>query len=369
MSASSIQLEQSNMSAEEILRHIEQTKNELDAAKKEYDKIKNDPNVPGQQKAQQDQKVKQLSDELKNLVDLYKSVSGNEVKNGSQSNSGGTAKVNLDTQMLMDLRPSAISIEAIVTKKTYKWNPFSPSQEEEVRRSLPIQVKIVPLTVKNFGTAEDLLFDDAFRSGFNSAYASFLRGAARKILGIFKPLLSAIGDSKDFGAWKDMILSGQALADGSSFSKSSASQKIGQSIMVLSSMDISRPLLKVLSNPSKMNKLFKLGWGTIIICDDVDHKLILCSKLDGGYCKEIPYSYLFKSSGSYDLFDDLQDLAIKFPGATSRNFKPLSALGKMVSEARTIKIRPPSDPIPYLHESDKQIINKYLKAINDGEEF
>jgi hypothetical protein len=77
--------------------------------------------------------------------------------------------------------------------------------------------------------------------------------------------------------------------------------------LMLSQVDIEEENL--FAKPADVLKLFKMGWSSIVVADDVNKQATFCMKEFGGICSVVPYSYMFASLGKEQLkvYEDLED--------------------------------------------------------------
>jgi hypothetical protein len=83
-----------------------------------------------------------------------------------------------------------------------------------------------------------------------------------------------------------------------------------------------------LSNISRINRLFKMGWGNIIIADDINRQVYFCMQQYKGVCNAISYSMMYQNFGMTKVYDDLEDAKRK----NSSLFKIKRPFSKVVSE-------------------------------------
>ena len=59
-----------------------------------------------------------------------------------------------------------------------------------------------------------------------------------------------------------------------------------------------------------IGRLFKLGWNSVMMADDVNRQCIMCMKEFNGLCTRMPYSYIYASLGQegQKAYGDAQDL-------------------------------------------------------------
>jgi len=77
-----------------------------------------------------------------------------------------------------------------------------------------------------------------------------------------------------------------------------------------------------------VRKLFKLGWNSFIITDDVNKRAIYCMKEFKGVCSVVPYSYIYSSLGHAKAFESLEDVR----KASSSIFSRRTNMSNMLSE-------------------------------------
>jgi hypothetical protein len=242
--------------------------------------------------------------------------------------STGAASVKVDTQAMVDLRPTSISIDIsvrIIQKKMF--GRTKGTGQYEPRRSIPISVKVIPMVVKNFNDIYSVIADDMYANKYSSLYKSAARGFMAKAQnwfgGTLRKFLNIATPSEEVNVWRDILLSRKGFTDASSFRSSDRGpkyQKYAAAIVIMSSDDIRHQEQNFFNNPKKMAKLFKLGWNSFAIMNDADQKLIFCSYYENGMCAKIPYNYLFHSLKATDVFKEMEQLS----GFTRRvigNFK------------------------------------------------
>jgi hypothetical protein len=83
-----------------------------------------------------------------------------------------------------------------------------------------------------------------------------------------------------------------------------------------------------LTNIKRINRLFKMGWGNIIITDDINRMAYFCMKKFRGVCTAISYSMIYANFGQLQVYNDLEDAKRK----TSSIFKIRKQFSKIVAE-------------------------------------
>jgi len=281
----------------------------------------------------------------------------------SKSEYTGGANVKIDTTTFMDLRPTAISIEADIQVSKWKGKNILRQHEMEKQRMIPLSVKVVPIFINSFKDISSILLDDMYTNEFSRIYRSFVRTSSGSLFRIFKPILHKLYDAVmpgDINVWRDIILTRKGLVDASSFSGKLGHgkyKKDAASIIIMSVNDIRRSEKDFFSNSKKVSRLFSMGWNSFAVMDDIAKSMTFCCEYDNGLCNVIPYNYMFKSLAASDLYKELDDLG-KFTTRMSRGLKnPSSVFGHLKESVINKKIE--KVPKGYKEEA-KNRVNKIL---------
>lgn len=206
----------------------------------------------------------------------------------------------------VDIVPTGAQVDIPVL---YHGGPNSGKYDKDV--SVNINVKVVPVVVKNFKDIEDAMLDDYFTKQSEAFYKSIGRNIVRGV----KNVLHKFGRLGDFVAdkigkndvEKDIIYNSQGFVDASAFHKTSHSPNnynYTSNIVIFNKDDLTDPEDgNIFKNRAAMQKMFKLGWSTFAMLDPVDEIMTFISSLDGGYMHEIPYAYMMESYGSRVYYD------------------------------------------------------------------
>jgi hypothetical protein len=95
----------------------------------------------------------------------------------------------------------------------------------------------------------------------------------------------------------------------------------------------------LLSSTASVQKLFNLGWNSIVLADDVNKRVTFCMKEFHGLCSVMPFGYLSASFGrdyakTFENMDDVRKSAspfFRFSGGKSLNKLMAAREGKMAS--------------------------------------
>jgi len=157
-------------------------------------------------------------------------------------------------------------------------------------------VKVVPFVVNSTDSIMDLMLKDANLKLWTYQTKKLLRKVPRFLFRFVRALrIPSIRDRALTGNPKTDFIYG--------------STGYGRNMFIaLSNLDIEQSSL--FSDPNAMRRLYKLGWTSIIITDDVNKNATFCMKEFGGVCSQIPFGYIMASQGKgqSEVFKDLEDV-------------------------------------------------------------
>ena len=75
----------------------------------------------------------------------------------------------------------------------------------------------------------------------------------------------------------------------------------------MNSMDIGSDFFE---RTNKIKQLYKLGWTSFVITDDVNKRAFFCMKEFNGMCSSVQYNFMYTTIGKEHgkVFDDLEDV-------------------------------------------------------------
>ena len=75
----------------------------------------------------------------------------------------------------------------------------------------------------------------------------------------------------------------------------------------MNSMDIGADFFE---RTNKINQLYKMGWQSFVVTDDVNKRAFFCMKEFNGMCSAVQYNFMYNALGSEygKVFDDLEDV-------------------------------------------------------------
>lgn len=216
--------------------------------------------------------------------------------------------------------PSTASVKVATTD--YKAIQLEPSfittevRKGDVTTTEFIGIKVVPMRVKSEARLSELLMYDRQLKLMRSMMISLGRKVYRTIYKYLNKWLSRLPFVSDINIMsgdprKDIILSRSGFA--------------GETFAVLQRDELDEDFF---SNPRNINRLFKLGWGNLIIADDVNRVAYFCMKKFKGVCSAISYHMLYQSFGQAKVYESLEDAKRQ----SSSLFKLGPRLTKIASE-------------------------------------
>ena len=188
-----------------------------------------------------------------------------------------------------------------------------------VTRSM-IGIKVLPLRVKSEAKLSALLFNDMKLNMINGMIVSFGRNALRFIYKFIDKWTFRFGNKVLSGDPRRDILMGSH--DGKGFVVFSKIEDIDDSF---------------LRNYSKINRLFKLGWGNIIIADEVNRSAYFCMAEYKGVCNALSYSMMYQNLGQLKVYETLEDAKRQSSSLfkIKKNFSKI--IGESIADQKLIK--------------------------------
>jgi hypothetical protein len=269
---------------------------------------------------------------------------------GPTGPSATSAEVGIDMRMdqkSFSLEPTWIRIERVAPAfKPSKgfMGPPTPEDDESskvspIRYSDVLGIKVLPVIVKSDAKLVHLLSYD-FQVGklmrmliglgrrIEVTYGRTMASMSSKVNRMTLGLLGRRDEPKAVSGdpYQDIIMKKTYWA--------SRSKDIGNldSIFVMTNLADFRQ--NFFDQPQKMQKLRKMGWGSVIVGDDVNKRVSFCMKPFTGMCSTLTYSMLFQSYDQYEVYKDLEEIKRSTASIFKINIKPMHKLVG-VSEAMT----------------------------------
>lgn len=218
-------------------------------------------------------------------------------------------------------------------------------------------IKVIPFPVKGKVSMTRLMLDDRKRKALEYVVAKYDRKVSRLFYRLcrFLPTIrnkALTGDPK-----QDILFASTRYTD--------------HTFALLNFMDLADE--QIFKDPSKVQKLQKLGWGSYIIADDVNKRAIFCMKQFGGLCSTVPYSYMlasFKKGKYYEVYKDLEDVKKTASPFFSMKTTPKRLVGESCAynkkeEYQKLKKKLVDEQKEVITEDIKSVI----KSLTSGETF
>jgi len=192
--------------------------------------------------------------------------------------------------------------------KTISLEPTWTTVEVQIgnlRKTTAIGVKVLPALAQSDEQLSNLLMYD---KGSNAVHTIAIK-IGRWAVNILYKLFDKMVDTATFGTVKTTrgdVVTGDVRKDilHNRTNYSFQTRKKSDIFVCLSSHDVSDNFFH---SAGGINKLFKMGWTSIIIADDVNRIAHFCMEEYKGQCVTIPYAMLYNTFSSLQVYDSLSD--------------------------------------------------------------
>jgi hypothetical protein len=183
-------------------------------------------------------------------------------------------------------------------------------------------VKVLAFRVKSDEKLSRLILHDAKLNMFNATMISLGRKITRRVWSFIDRWRSKFNELTPSGdPRRDIIMA-------------RTGHKVDGYIVMSKTEDMDEVFL---SNVSRINRLFKMGWGNIIIADDINRIAYFCMKQFKGVCVAISYPMIYQNFGQLQVYSSLEDIK-RQSSSLFKVRKPLrKVLGEWVAEYRYSK--------------------------------
>jgi len=290
-----------------------------------------------------------LNKSTKKIIDAIKTqkeIDEKDLEEDPRQQIGGISKrtIKFEVPPGLGFTPTMATIDTTVWIRSS--NPgFSRSKQWVLMpKSLIIGVKVIPTIAKNFNSMYEILRDDYYanvlRYMFKGASRTIMRALynnpiIKKLKRWYELALGRSGPDEMGGSPADwyfnILLSKKALLNSSGFKSDSSGLSYRQytSAIAIMNKDEKEDLF---DDPSRLQRLFNMGWNSFVIMDDRNKKATFCSNLDRGRCIMLPYSFIMHSLKAGDLYKSYEDLE-RASGGFFRRMKSSSLnIKKLVKE-------------------------------------
>jgi len=260
-------------------------------------------------KQRRDQKKEEREDrkEKRNEEEYQRKKEEEELK---RKETKATAKISTSDYKSISLEPSYITVETTLR---------SGAIGKEF-----VGVKVIPYRVHSSEKLSRLIMHDIQLKNLNAMMISFGRKVTRGVYG----LLDKWSGRLKIGG---MTVSGDPRRD----IIMARTGKEGLGIIVLNkNEDIDE---RFLQNMSKINRLFKMGWGNIIVADDVSRNAYFCMRKFSGVCQVLNYSMMYQNLGQLKVYDSLEDVKRQNSSLFKVSVRARKVFSEWVAEDRLLK--------------------------------
>lgn len=190
---------------------------------------------------------------------------------------------------------------AKITNSDYKSIALEPSfiQVEVALRSGAVEkrfvgIKVVPYRVKSETKLSHLILHDIQLKNMNASLVARGRKVMRWFYGMVDKWRARLklGGAAPSGDPKRDIIRGRTGHKGPGFVVLSKNEDLDS---------------RLLSNISKINRLFKMGWGNIVVADDIQRQAYFCMAQFRGMCTVLSYSMMYQNVGQLKVYESLED--------------------------------------------------------------
>jgi hypothetical protein len=209
-----------------------------------------------------------------------------------------------------------------------------------------VGVKVIPFPVISDASLSELMMSDR-RLKFLMAGAI---QAYRKIIKtLYKMWYATIGKLPFLGR---SPITGNPRKD-VIFNKSIHRDKV---FICLSMMDFDNEFFQ---SAGGITKLYKLGWSSFVVADDVNKRASFCMKQFKGMCSTVQYSFIYSSLDQSKVYEDLEDVRRASSPFFRMSAKSSKLLGEVVAASKMEEFL---EEGAYLQEDFKSFANRLKPA-------
>ena len=241
-------------------------------------------------------------DILKKKMEIEKSKKDEEKEKKEKDTKKASVKLTVGDNKAINLEPSYV-----VTEVTDKWG--------NIRREM-IGIKVIPFRVKSEVRLSRLILNDIKIGLIDSIFIGMGRSIIKSAYRFIDKWTFRIGKRTPTGDPRQDILFGRSGFTGKG------------AIILSKNEDIDEDFI---NDINKMNKLFRLGWGNIIIADDINRQAAFCMKQFKGICNIVSYASMYQNIGQLKVYETLEDAKKQ----SSSLFKMKKGFTKIIGEIKS----------------------------------
>lgn len=244
---------------------------------------------------------KRLEDEKKKAEEDEADKKKKAEEEAEKDARAGVSSINISDNKALSIEPSTIEVN--YTDRNGYSKPYS------------LGVKVIPFRVKSEAKLSRLIMHDTNLKWFSATLISLGRKITRRVWGFVDRWAANL----KLGG---LIPSGDPRRD---IVMSRSGYKGGGYIVLNKTYDIDESFL---NNVKKINRLYKMGWGNIIIVDNVNRMAYFCLKEFKGVCTAISFAMIYHNFKALQVYDSLEDATRQ----SSSIFKIKKQFSKVVAE-------------------------------------
>lgn len=196
-------------------------------------------------------------------------------------------------------------------------------QVGDIKQTDLLGVKVVPVMVKSNEKLVRILMFDKNVKGLHGQVLTFGRKIIRGLWKIWQKFWSTVPVvGKGRG-----VPSGDARQDILLHKSLYAHDKRANIFMGINFQDLDDELF--FNNAASINKLFKKGWESFIVCDDVNRIAHFCMEDFKGMTTSLNYAMIYQTIGQFKVYESLEDVK----RSSSALFKRKMKTSKLISMA------------------------------------
>ena len=204
-------------------------------------------------------------------------------------------------------------------------------QVGDIKTSELIGVKVVPVIVKSNEKLVRILMFDKNVKGLHGKVLNFGRSVVKGLWKIWQRIWSTVplvgkGRGTASGDARQDILLQKTI-----FSHS----KQANIFLGINFQDLDDDLF--FNNAASINKLFKKGWESFIVCDDVNRVAHFCMEEFKGMTTSLNYAMIYQTIGQFKVYESLEDVKRSSSALFKRKMKTSKLMASALSKQKLNK--------------------------------
>ena len=268
------------------------------------------------------------ADELKAKTDEKESTRKDketELKSDREARESQKAKDNAKSAT-MDI--SAMDMQSLSAEPT--WVKIDV-QTGDIKTSELLGVKVVPVIVKSNEKLVRILMFDKNVKGLHGQILNFGRKVVKGLWRIWQKFWSSVpivgkGRSTATGDARQDILLQKTIY---------SHDKRANVFLTINFQDLDDEVF--FNNAASINKLFKKGWESFVVCDDVNRVAHFCMEEFKGMTSSINYAMIYQTIGQFKVYESLEDVKRSSSALFKRKMKTTKLISMALSKQKLNK--------------------------------